>query len=174
LAALDRYDADTLPHRAHALIGRPSVHASMISGGTGWSTYPETCTLKIERRTVPGETGESTVAELQLLCDMVRESRPDFRASVSLDLFQPASDLPVTAPLTRALVDAARLESVPQVVEGLSCWTDAALFNAAGIPALCFGPGDIGLAHSAEEWVEVDEITKATAILERVCSTWGR
>ena len=29
---------------------------------------------------------------------------------------------------------------------------------AAGIPAICFGPGDIALAHAAEEFVPIEEI----------------
>jgi acetylornithine deacetylase len=174
LSALDRMDAELLPLREHPLMGRPSLHASMISGGTGWSTYPESCTLRVERRTVPGETGESLLAEFEALCRALASERPTFRAAVTLELFQPASDLATDAPLTRCLVGAVEKESLPVIVEGLSCWTDAALFNAAGIPALCFGPGDIALAHSAEEWVSLDDIQHATAVLERVCSTWGR
>ena len=121
-----------------------------------------------------GETGESVLAELIALCEQLSADRETFRAEVTLELFQPASDLAVDAPLTQALIGALHKESLAAPVEGLSCWTDAALFNQAGIPALCFGPGDIALAHSAEEWVEVDEIHHATAVLERVCAAWGR
>ena len=53
-----------------------------------------------------------------------------------------------------------------------SAWTDAALLNEAGIPAICFGPGDIALAHSAEEWVPVGEVEAATRVLGRFVSEW--
>jgi acetylornithine deacetylase len=46
------------------------------------------------------------------------------------------------------------------------------LFAQAGIPALCFGPGDIARAHSATEWVEVEQIEQATQVLEQVCASW--
>ena len=174
LAELDKMETTVLPTRKHALIGRPSLHASTISGGTGWSTYPEHCTLRVERRTVPGETGESVRAELEALCAALHTTRESFHAVVTLELYQPASDLAVDAPLTQAVVTALQKESLPAPVEGLSCWTDAALFNEAGIPALCFGPGDIALAHSAEEWVTLDDIEHATRVLERVCASWGR
>ena len=54
----------------------------------------------------------------------------------------------------------------------MTAWTDAALLNAAGIPAICFGPGDISLAHAAEEWVSVDEIERATKVLARLVTDW--
>lgn len=174
LAAIDDMEHNVLPTREHALLGRPSMHASMISGGEGWSTYPAHCSIRIERRTVPGETGETVKAEFEAMCERIKRERPSFHADVTLELYQPASDLAVDAPLTLAVVNALEKESLPAPVEGLSCWTDAALFNAAGIPALCFGPGDIALAHSAEEWVTTDDIHHATAVLERVCSSWGR
>jgi acetylornithine deacetylase len=54
----------------------------------------------------------------------------------------------------------------------MSAWTDAALLNAAGIPAVCFGPGDISLAHAAEEYIPLDEIDRATAVLEALARRW--
>jgi acetylornithine deacetylase len=55
----------------------------------------------------------------------------------------------------------------------MSAWTDAALLNDAGIPAVCFGPGDIKLAHAAEEWIEIAEIERATAVLTRLARQFG-
>lgn len=181
LAALDRFEHDTLTTRRHELIGRPSVHASTIAGGTGWSTYADQCALRIERRTIPGETGASVMAEITALRDELVKQRASFNADVVLVCAQPPSDLSVNAPLTRAVVDAINSEKLTNAansqvarIEGLSCWTDAALFNEAGIPALCYGPGDIACAHSAEEWVSKPEIVEATNVLERVCLAWGR
>jgi acetylornithine deacetylase len=54
----------------------------------------------------------------------------------------------------------------------MTAWTDAALLNAAGIPAICFGPGDIGLAHAAEEFVPVKEIESATRVLTDLALRW--
>jgi acetylornithine deacetylase len=78
----------------------------------------------------------------------------------------------VDAPIVRALDRAMQSSGEPVKVEGLSAWTDAALLNAAGIPAICYGPGDISLAHSATEWVVEEEITRATAVLERLALDW--
>ena len=174
LASLDDFERNVLMSRSHALLGRPSLHAAMISGGTAWSTFAELCILRIERRTIPGETGEGALNELQALCTALAETRESFDARLALVSAQLPSDLPTDAPLTNAVVRAAKHRALAGTVSGLPCWTDAALFNEAGIPALCFGPGDIGRAHSAEEWVECADIERAADVLEDVCATWGK
>jgi acetylornithine deacetylase len=173
LAALDAFERDVLTTRHHALLGRPSVHAAMINGGTGWSTYADHCELRIERRTIPGETAEQVTREIADLCRALSSSRPEFHAETSLVCAQPPLDLDVGAPLVRVLEAAVATTLTPRI-EGLSCWTDAALFSEAGIPALCFGPGDISRAHSATEWVELHDIERAAQVLESVCANWGR
>jgi len=172
LAEIDRLDADELPRRGHPLLGRPSVHASLIDGGTGMSTYPDRCTVRIERRTIPGETPENVRRELEDACTLVETRRPSFRAEIAVTFSQAPSDVAVDAPIVRALGDAIRAQGETVRVEGMTAWTDAALLNAAGIPAICFGPGDIRLAHAAEEYVKIDEIERATEILSRLATQW--
>ncbi len=172
LAELDRIDSTELPTRTHALLGRPSVHASLIEGGSGMSTYPDRCTVRIERRTIPGETAQSVETEWRDACARLAERHRGFRADVDIMFAQAPSDVSVNAPIVGALEDAMRDERHAVRVEGMTAWTDAALLNAAGIPAICFGPGDIGVAHAAEEYVPTDEIERATAILSRLARRW--
>jgi len=172
LAELDELETVTLHGRTHPLLGRASVHASTISGGVGISTYPDRCVLAIERRTIPGETADAILAEIEAVCGRVAARRPELSVSVRLIGAQLPSDVARDAPVVKAVERALRAEDLPAPVEGLSAWTDAALLNDAGIATICFGPGDIALAHSAEEFVPVDEIIRATDVLTRVASDW--
>lgn len=174
LSSLDAFERDVLTTRHHPLLGRPSLHAAMISGGTGWSTYADHCRLRIERRTIPGESGMQALQEVEALAATLSSTRPTFRADITLACTQPPLDLEVDAPLVHTVLAALRNNDIHGRIEGLSCWTDAALFADAGIPALCFGPGDISRAHSATEWVELHDIERAAAVLETVCASWGR
>jgi len=158
------------PH--HPLLGRGSLHASTIRGGVGMSTYPEACDLAIERRTLPGESAERAMREITDACDRVKAKHPAFDARVTLSTAQLPSDVSPNAPIVKRLRGALERENVPVKIEGLSAWTDAALLNEAGIPAICFGPGDIALAHAAEEYVPVEEIGVATRVLSRVVREW--
>jgi acetylornithine deacetylase len=174
LAALDALDADVLPSRDHSLLGRPSLHASTIDGGIGLSTYPDKCHFTIERRTIPGETTAAVMAEIEAAFARVRARRPELEASVSLIFEQPPSDVSIEAPVVRSLDGALRACGEEVKVMGMSAWTDGAILNEAGIPAICFGPGDIGLAHAAEEYVRVDEIERATLVLAALAMDWTR
>ena len=172
LAELDRLENDVLPQKTHRLLGRGSLHASSIEGGSGLSTYPDRCVLIIERRTLPGDTEETAMNEVREACDRVRATRPSLSAQIRLIESQLPSDVSADAPVVGMLRSAMVAEGLDVSVEGMSAWTDAAILNGAGIPAICFGPGDISLAHAAEEFVSIAEIEQATAILTRLARDW--
>jgi acetylornithine deacetylase len=172
LAELDAIESGPLHAKSHELLGRPSLHASTIVGGIGMSTYPDRCILRIERRTIPGESETTALDEVHAALDRVKTRKPELDATVNLIAAQEPSDVARDAMVVQKLDRALKSEGMSASVEGLSAWTDAALLNAAGIPAVCFGPGDIALAHAAEEFVPVDEIEKAAAVLQRVAYEW--
>jgi acetylornithine deacetylase len=47
-------------------------------------------------------------------------------------------------------------------------WTEASLFSEAGLTALVYGPGDIAQAHSADEWVALDQLTTVASTYQRL------
>jgi acetylornithine deacetylase len=172
LAELEKLERTRESGPRHQLLGRGSLHASKIQGGVGMSTYPELCNLAIERRTLPGESAEDALGEIEDACAKVRSEHPQFAARVTLNTAQIPSDVPVDSPIVKRLRGALEREGVPVKIEGLSAWTDAAPLNEVGIPTICFGPGDIALAHAAEEFVPIEEIDVATRVLTRVVREW--
>jgi acetylornithine deacetylase len=153
LSELDRIDSEVLSRKQHVLLGRPSLHAGEIQGGLGLSTYPDRCVLRIERRTIPGETTADVEREIDEVCRLLRARHPAFSADVDI-------------------MFAAQAHGISPRIAGMSAWTDAALLNQAGIPAVCFGPGDMGLAHAAEEYIEVREVEQAAEILASFARDW--
>lgn len=172
LAELHRLDAETLPKKKHQLLGRPSLHAGEIAGGLGLSTYPDRCMLKVERRTIPGESIDDVRREMDEICARLRDKVAGFDADVEVLFSQPPSDVDPDAPVCRALANALRAHALEPAVAGMSAWTDAALLNQAGIPAVCFGPGDMGLAHAAEEYIETREVELAAEVLASLARDW--
>lgn len=172
LAELDKLERSRDRGTRHHLLGRGSLHASVIRGGVGMSTYPEECVLSIERRTLPGETAATAMKEIEAACAAVRQRDPRVDARVTQTTSQLPSDVSTDAPIVRLVKRALESEGVPVRIEGMPAWTDAALLNAVGIPTICFGPGDIALAHAAEEFVPIAEIETATRVLTRVVNDW--
>ena len=172
LAELEKLEGTRERGTRHPLLGRGSLHASIIRGGVGMSTYPEECVLSLERRTLPGETADDAVREIENACAAVSARDSRLEARITQTTSQLPSDVSVDAPIVGRLRRALEHEGVPTRIEGMSAWTDAALLNEAGIPTVCFGPGDIALAHAAEEFVPIAEIEIATRVLARVVQDW--
>lgn len=172
VAELEAYQQRELTRRSHPLLGRPSLHASFIRGGTGLSTYPDECTVQLERRTIPGETASDFVREIEAAAARVRATRPELDVAIVPGFAQEPNEVPASHPMVQCLTGALAARKLPAKVEGLSCWTDAALLTAAGIPAVCFGPGDIAVAHAKEEYVPIAEVDYAADVLESAILAW--
>lgn len=165
LAGLGELEATLAGREPHPLLGTGSVHAGIIRGGTAPSVYPDACTLTLERRTLPGETGEAFRTEVELVLSRLRAEVPSLDASLEVTLHRNGSEVAPDHPLITAVADAARTAGLDPAVGGMTAWVEAATFTEAGTPALCFGPGSIEAAHSADESVAVDEIRAARRTL---------
>jgi acetylornithine deacetylase len=155
LLEIDALNAALAP-RAHPLVGAGSVHASLITGGQDLASYPDRCLLQLERRTIPGETAATVTAEMEALVE--RAAMPDRPLAIRPLLVREPLETDADhefVRLVRRQIDALREQ--PAAVVGQGPWTDAALLSAAGIPTVIFGPGGAG-AHSAVEWVDLDEV----------------
>jgi acetylornithine deacetylase len=164
LTGLEQLAAELAQRPPHPLLGPPSIHASIIQGGGEWSTYPDRCTLSIERRTLPGETGDQVEAELQAIVARLAAADPSFRAAVRRDLVRSPLETPADAAILSAVKQTAGA-ALGRAVEptGVSFWTDAASLHAAGIPTVLFGPLGAG-AHAAEEWVDLASVHTCAAV----------
>lgn len=165
LVELEALGQELLQRPPHPLAGPPSIHASLLQGGSELSVYPARCTLKLERRTIPGETVAQATAELQAIIDRLAAADPAFRATVrpffDREPFEVAADAPIVQALAQASTAVLRQ---PPAHTGATFWTDAAILAAAGIDTVLMGPVGAGL-HSDEEWVEVQSVLDLAQIL---------
>lgn len=167
LVALEQLDEELQTRPAHPLLGHGSLHASLISGGTGLSTYPPHCTLQIERRTLPNENAESVLRELNAILDRLHAADPRFQGQVTLDMFRPSLGTPADTPIAQALHTAATdVLGAPPPHIGATFWMDSALLDEAGIPTVIFGPRGAGL-HADVEWVDLASVDTCATVLEQ-------
>jgi acetylornithine deacetylase len=165
LAELDILEKELRQRPPHPLVGPPSLHASIIQGGTEYSTYPAHCRLELERRTCPGETTASSSLELQSILDRLSNTDPKFHAALRCSLSRPPFEVDSSAAIVKITTKAlAQQMDHTAVLGGVPFWTDAALLSEAGIPTVLLGPTGHGL-HSAEEWVDLQSCLDLAEIL---------
>lgn len=173
LVELARHDLELRSRPTHRYLGSGSIHAGTIEGGQEPSSYPASCRLVVERRTVPGETADLAEAQVQAILDRCAAADAAFRAKLTRGLARDPFDVDEEAPFVQLCRQ--RLTEVtgrPAAIGGASYWCDAALFRAAGLPAVILGPTGAG-AHADVEWIDLDTVQQCadvyTAVAREFC-----
>lgn len=147
-----------------------TAHVGVLRAGTALNIVPEHCTLDFEFRALPEDAIDDLVASVERFAR--DELEPQMHA-VSPDTgisFTQLSGFPglSTAPtdgfvgLVKRLVQTDRHDKV-------AFGTEAGLFTQSiGVPAVVCGPGSIEQAHKADEYVELEQLRRCTAFLERL------
>ncbi|MBW3570166.1 MAG: M20/M25/M40 family metallo-hydrolase [Gemmatimonadetes bacterium] len=167
LRQLEELGARLVLSDPHPVVGPPSLHAATLQGGTGWSTYAASCILRIERRTVPGETEAAAVAQIRAIVDALATEDPTFRATVRPVLTRHPWEARPGSTIAQVVGRAAEgvLGRAPERA-GAAYWMDASLLGAAGIDTVVFGPLGEG-AHAAVEWVDLESVRETAEVLAR-------
>lgn len=167
LARLDELEQRLRTSDPHPLVGPPTLHAAMLHGGSGASTYAASCKLTVERRMVPGETEDFVVGQLREIADALAAEDSTFRAEVRPTLTRGSFEVPAHAAIVRTVLDAARdvLGHTPET-RGFGFWMDAAFLADAGIETVVIGARGDG-AHANVEWADVESHVQLAGILAR-------
>jgi len=156
-----------LAPKEHPLVGPATWSIGKISGGASVNIVPDRCTVEIDRRLLPGETGEQALADFDAIVARICAERPDLQVARDEPFGNVAGlDTPATADVVRALQQATGEIRGEARLRGVAYGTNASKFAAAGIECVVFGPGDIRQAHTADEYVAIDQVVDAARILE--------
>jgi acetylornithine deacetylase len=150
--------------KKHRLLGGATIHASSIEGGSEWSTIPASCVLKLERRLIPGEGPQDAVHELRQI--VASCSRGDKKLKARVRLIHRAESMEIKKAVHIDLLreNVRRFGGRGHIV-GVPYWTDASiLVNEARIPSCLFGPGNIAVAHSPDEYIAQNDVLAAAHI----------
>jgi len=155
-------DQPRLAARTHPLLGPGTCNVGVIQGGVQVNFVPDTCTLEIDRRLLPGEKVATVWAEYQGLLDGLTECHPGFSAVMeSPMLVDEALDTPPDLAPVRLAGEILREMGRQGEPCGVPFGSDASKLSRQGIPSLVFGPGSIDRAHAAVEYVEMDQVLQA-------------
>lgn len=162
---------EVLPDIEHPLVGRPSVNAALIDGGSAPNVVADRCVVEIDRRVIPGERAADAVLEpFDRLAASIRAEHPEVDLSFAVKLWTDAAETSGDSRIADLCRDAVRTETGREPLDtGLTGITDARFYiNDRSIPTVILGPGSLTVAHMANESVEVAELVTAARVYARV------
>jgi acetylornithine deacetylase len=152
-----------------------TLHIGSLHGGGALNLVPDAATLEFEIRSVPGTDTETLLRRVDVLVASVdaelRALDPAAGVSVEEMAAYPALEMAGEAPELAALAELVG-DAHPGIT--LSFGTEAGIYAQAGIPTLVCGPGDIGRAHKADEWIGLDELAAADRMMQRLAEACRR
>ena len=159
--ALETDYATQLRKRRHPLLRHATINVGSIRGGRQPNIVPDECQIRIDRRTIPGERDPAVKQEILRFL----KQRGLIATLVDTKDEAPAHPLETDSrlPLVQQLLRAARQHGPA----GVDFFSDAGVLGAGGIPSVVFGPGDIAQAHTADEWVAVNQLERGERLLSR-------
>jgi acetylornithine deacetylase len=155
VAALEEHFVP-LARAEHRLTGRAAASINVIRGGQAGNIIPDYCEIHCDRRLVPGEELDAVLAD---------RDRVLAGLTVEHDGVYLAPPLPpeTSASFHRWLQPAFSAHAIDGQGLGAPYATDASHYAAAGAPVVVLGPGDIGQAHTRDEWLARDALEQAVA-----------
>ena len=146
-----------LRHRAHPILGGPTLNVGLIRGGVAPNAVPADCETTLDIRYVPGQTAEGIRQEVQAIADEVIWGPGEVTAAaLAVEIVQDAKPCEVSpeAPIVKRI-----LRHAPGVkVVGSGGGTFAKDLVLMGVDAVGWSPGDEATYHQPNEEIEVEQL----------------
>jgi len=161
-----------LSQRHHPIIGSPTLNFGTIQGGDQPSTVAANCKIQIDRRWIPSEDVDLVFSEIEECLARVKLQMPGLKTALRrvpggmATMIHGPLEISETHPLVVAAQKARKeICGNAEALTAFPAWTDGALLSReANIPTIILGPGDLALAHSADESIALEEVYQAAEI----------
>lgn len=173
VSALSEHASELSRAAPDPILGPPSLSVGRIEGGQSVNVVPDWCEIEIDRRVIPGETGESAIE------GVAQFLRGRLGSLDGLEFLPPWVKMPALSPNMPSEVLDAMSDAIRGVTgripdrRGVPFGTDAGPLGQVGVPCVVLGPGDIAQAHTKDEWVDLDEVRQAVEMYYRIAIAVG-
>ena len=173
--ALAEHAEELTKDRPHSVLGSPTLSVGRIEGGQSVNVVPDWAEIEIDRRLIPGEQPSDCI-------NRARSFLAERLGSLDgLEFSPPWVKMPALSPevsksgswLKRVGQAISSVTGEETHVTGVPYGTDAGPLGEKGMPCLVIGPGDIAQAHTKDEWVELDQVTRAVEVYFAIARDLG-
>jgi len=161
LDELDNYKIRSQPHK---LLGECSMSINTISGGREINVVPDSCSIGIDIRTLPGQQFKEIISDLKKIFAKLKQKNPQFAASISITRQVDALETDSNCDFVRDFCSAVGASATKAV--GFT--TDGPHFSPLGAPVVIFGPGKPQLAHKQDEYIDIADVEKAVEHYKKI------
>lgn len=147
----------------HPLLGASTTQVTTVQGGAKINIVPARCRCEMDTRFVPGRTLDEWVEDFKGM--LAEHLGPETGFEVVNRRDFPFLDTPSDDPLVRNMLAVCNEAVGQQSPAGVNYFANTGPFSEAGIRSVLFGGGDIAQAHTADEFLELDELERATEII---------
>ena len=152
-----------------------TIHVGSLHGGTALNLVPDRAVLEFEIRDIPGADVAGLLASIDNAIAAQRDDLKRQAADADIAVEDISSYPSLMMPVNdAAVVTVGRLAGSTEMAGTVSFGTEAGIYARAGIPTVVCGPGDIGRAHKADEWIGLDELAAADGMMERLADKLGK
>jgi len=135
-----------------------------IEGGIKANMIAPTCELRFGFRPLPSQSVEALHGTFR---DCADPHMLDYYGETFRGPSLPAGDTQHAESQRLAARDFAESLNLP-IGNAVDFWTEASLFSQAGMTAIVYGPGDIAQAHTADEWVALEQLASYAGAVRRM------
>ncbi len=164
VSALEEFATDLGARESHPLVGGPTLSVGTIHGGAAVNVVPELCEIMIDRRLIPGETPDGAFDDVAGVIGGILADGDEVVPTLKDWAVETDAEAEIVTLARRAV----REVTGEDAVEGVAYCTDGCDFAERGVPLVVLGPGDIGQAHTADEWIELRQVELAVDVYERI------
>jgi len=152
--------------------GKCTVNFEKIDGGLYLSAVPDRCQACVDTRLIPETSPEVVQKQVDELMERMNREHginisevPQPEGWRAVTAKNRAAAIPADHPFTLRIAEAWKqaLGKDP-VISGCPGVTIAMVLIEMGIPAIICGPGAMSKAHTDDEYVEVEQVLKATRL----------
>lgn len=160
--ALDVLDRELTPKLAtflHPVLGRSTMNVGVLRAGSRPNIVPDLADAEIDIRITPALATEG--GALKLLTETIAA------LGLPLEIVRPHENPPMETAADHPMIRALVATSPNTGLAGAPWFSDAAHLSHGGIPSICLGPGSIDQAHTADEFIDIEQLEEGARFFGR-------